>query len=95
MSNMNKYICDKCEYYAEVWNAPDRAAIATVDTKHCLDCCSLVEVPVEFHGSALIEDMGGEAEFLNRCPDCNLPNVQPWHASHPCPKCSEHMTFIE
>jgi len=35
-------------YHAEVWDSPDRGMIATVETKHCLGCKSLVEVPIEF-----------------------------------------------
>ena len=30
-------------------DGPDPAMIAMVDTRHCLGCKSLVEVPIEFH----------------------------------------------
>ncbi|MBC8190918.1 MAG: hypothetical protein H8E18_00910, partial [FCB group bacterium] len=84
LSNKSKYKCNACSYSAKVWDAPDEAPIATVDTRHCLGCKSLVEVPIEFHGGALIEDQDSTPAFLNRCPD----------AKHSCPKCGEHMTVV-
>ena len=76
MSTTSKYICNACGYTADVWDAPDRAPMATVDTRHCLGCKSLVEVPIESHGG----DPDAVPSFLNRCPDCNSSNVQPWDA---------------
>ena len=92
MSNTSKYNCNACGYSAEVWNAPDKAPIATVDTRHCLGCKSLVEVPIEFHGGGLIADSDVVPSFLNRCPDCDSSNVVPWKVADGCPKCGEHMT---
>ena len=92
LSTRSKYKCHSCGYSADVWDAPDRAPIATVDTRHCLGCKSLVEVPIEFHGGGLIGDSDVVPSFLNRCPDCNSSNVQSWDAKHSCPKCGEHMT---
>jgi predicted RNA-binding Zn-ribbon protein involved in translation (DUF1610 family) len=89
---MSKYKCHSCGYSAEVWDEPDKAPIATVDTRHCLGCKSLVEVPIEFHGGGLIEDPDVVPSFLNRCPDCNSSNVQSWDTKHSCPRCGEHMT---
>ncbi len=95
LGTTNNYLCHSCGYSAEVWDEPDRAPIATVDTRHCLGCRSLVEVPIEFHGGSLIDDPDVVPSFLNRCPDCNSSNVKPWDAKHPCPKCGEHMTKFE
>ena len=95
LSTKSKYKCHACGYTAEVWDAPDRAPIATVDTRHCLGCKSLVEVPIEFHGGGLIDDRESTPDFLNRCPDCDSSNVKPWDAKHTCPKCGEHMTKFE
>ncbi len=92
LSITSKYICNACGYSADVWDAPDRAPIATVHTRHCLGCKSLVEVPIKFHGSSLIDDQDITPDFLNRCPDCNSTNVVLWDARHTCPKCGEHMT---
>ena len=92
MSNTSKYNCNACGYSAEVWDAPDKAPIATVDTRHCLGCKSLVEVPIEFHGGGLIADSDVVPSFLNRCPDCDSSNVVPWKVADGCPKCGEHMT---
>jgi len=92
LSNTSKYNCNACGYSAEVWNAPDKAPIATVDTRHCLGCKSLVEVPIEFHGGGLIADSDVVPSFLNRCPDCDSSNVVPWKVADGCPKCGEHMT---
>ena len=94
LNTKSKYRCHSCGYTAQVWDAPDPAPIATVDTRHCLGCKSLVEVPIEFHGGGLIGDSDVVPSFLNRCPDCNSSNVQPWDAKHTCPKCGEHMTVI-
>jgi len=68
-----------------------------VDTRHCSGCKSLVEVPVEFHGGILTGDPDVTPGFLNRCPDCNSPNVQPWDSKHPCSKCihTEEVTSSE
>jgi hypothetical protein len=41
-----------------------------------------------------IDDLDVTPSFLNRCPDCNSTNVQPWDAKHSCPKCGEHMTEV-
>ena len=92
LSNTNTYKCSSCGYSAGVWEAPDKAPIATVDTRHCLGCKALVEVPIEFNAGALIDDQDSNLHFLNRCPNCDSSNVQPWHIKHPCPKCGEHMT---
>jgi len=76
-------VLNKCHtggYSAQVWDAPDRAPIATVDTRHCLGCKSLVEVPVVFHGGGLIGDQDSTPDFINRCPKCDSSNVQPWDA---------------
>ena len=89
----SKYFCHACGYTAQVWDAPDRAPIATVDTRHCLGCKSLVEVPVVFHGGGLIGDQDSTPDFINRCPKCDSSNVQPWDAKRSCPKCGEHMTI--
>lgn len=91
-SKTSYYKCNACGYTAQAWDAPDKAPIATVDTRHCLGCKCLVEVPIEFHGGGLIGDPDVVPSFLNRCPDCNSTNVQPWDTKHPCPKCGEHMT---
>ena len=93
MSTTSKYICNVCGYSAEVWDAPDAAPFATVDTRHCLGCKSLVEVPIEFHAGGLIDAHDSQPDFLNRCPDCDSYNVVPWDAKHTCPKCGEHMTI--
>ena len=69
--------------------------IATVDTRHCLGCKSLVEVPIEFHGGDLIGDPDAKPEFLNRCPDCDSLHVVPWNVKHGCPKCGERMTKFD
>jgi len=90
--NLSNYKCHACGYTAEVWDAPDKAPIATVDTRHCLGCKSLVEVPIEFHGGMFVDDPDVTPSFLNRCPDCNSSNVVPWNVRHGCPKCGEHMT---
>jgi hypothetical protein len=66
-----------------------------VDTRHCLGCKSLVEVPIEFHGAGLIGDQDVVPSFLNRCPDCNSTNVVPWIVRDGCPKCGEVMTSVE
>ena len=87
-----KYKCHSCGYSAEVWDGPDKAPIATVDTRHCLGCKSLVEVPIEFHGVGLIEGPDVVPSFLNRCPDCNSSNVKAWDVGDGCPRCGEHMT---
>jgi len=50
LSTTSKYKCYACGYSADVWDGPDKAPIATVDTRHCLGCKSLIEVPIEFHG---------------------------------------------
>ena len=92
LSTISKHQCNACGYSADVWDAPDKAPIAMVDTRHCLGCKSLVEVPIEFHGGMFTDDPDVTPSFLNRCPDCNSTNVQPWDAKHPCPKCGEHMT---
>ena len=92
MSTRSKYKCHSCGYSADVWDGPDVAPIGTVDTRVCLGCKSLVEVPIEFNGGSLIGDQNAEPSFLNRCPDCNSSNVVPWVVRHGCPKCSEHMT---
>jgi len=92
LSTTSKYICHSCGYSADVWDAPDVAPIATVDTRHCLGCKSLVEVPIVFHGGGLVGDQDAEPDFLNRCPDCNSSNVKLWGVKNSCPKCSEHMT---
>ena len=68
------------------------APIATVDTRHCLGCRLLVEVPIEFHGGMLVDDPDTTPSFLNRCPECDSSNVQPWKVAHGCPKCGEVMT---
>jgi predicted nucleic acid-binding Zn ribbon protein len=91
LSTTSEYKCHSCGYTADVWDAPDRAPIATVDTRHCLGCKSLVEVPIEFHGGGLIEDPDVVPSFLNRCPDCNSANVHCWDAMHACPRCGEQM----
>jgi len=95
LSSTSKYKCHSCGYSKNVWDAPDAAPIATVDTRHCLGCKSLVEVPVEFHGGALIGDQEAEPDFLNRCPECDSLNTRDWDAKHSCPKCGEHMTRLE
>jgi len=95
LSKISKYKCNACGYSADVWDGPDAALIATVDTRHCLGCKNLVEVPIEFHGGGLIGNQDAEPSFLNRCPDCNSTNVKPWDAKHSCPKCGEHMTRFE
>ena len=95
MSTLKTYSCHSCGYTAKVWDAPDKGIIATVDTRHCLGCKSLVEVPIEFHGGMLIDDPDVTPSFLNRCPDCDSTNVKPWGAKRVCPKCGEHMTGIE
>jgi len=92
LSTTLKYKCKACGYTAKVWDAPDKAPIATVDTRHCLGCKSLVEVPIEFHVGMFVDDPDVVPSFLNRCPDCNSSNVKPWDAKHSCPKCGEHMT---
>jgi len=89
LSTKSKYKCHYCGYTAQVWDAPDKSPITTVDTRHCLGCKSLVEVPIEFHGGGLIEGPDVVPSFLNRCPDCNSSNVKPWDAKHSCPKCGE------
>jgi len=91
--NLSNYKCHACGYTAEVWDAPDKAPIATVDTRHCLGCKSLVEVPIEFHGGMFVDDPDVTPSFLNRCPDCNSSNVVPWIVRDGCPKCGEHMTI--
>jgi len=63
-----------------------------VDTRHCLGCKSLVEVPIGFHGGGLVEDQDAEPDLLKRCPECNSSNVLPWKVRNGCPKCGEHMT---
>ena len=93
LSTRSKYICHSCGYSAEVWDEPDRAPIATVDTRHCLGCKSLVEVPIAFHAGSLMEDPDVVPSFLNRCPDCNSSNVKAWDDKHSCPRCGEHMTL--
>ncbi len=60
--------------------------------EHCIGCKSLVEVPVEFHGGMFVDDPDIVPSFLNRCPDCNSTNVQPWDSGHSCPMCGEYMT---
>ena len=95
LSTTSKYICHSCGYSAQALDAHDKAPIATVDTRHCLGCKSLVEVPIEFHGEMFIDDPDITPSFLNRCPDCNSTKVQPWDAKHRCPKCGEHMTGFE
>ncbi len=92
LSTTSKYKCHYCGYTARVWDAPDKAPIATVDTRHCLGCKSLVEVPIEFHAGGLIDDQDSPPDFLNRCPDCNSSNVQPWVVRDGCPRCGEVMT---
>jgi len=92
MSITNNYRCIVCGYTADVWDDPDKGMIATVDTRHCLGCKSLVEVAVIFHGNALIEDLNVTLNFIDKCPDCDSSNVQLWDIKHSCPKCGEHMT---
>ncbi len=92
LSTTSEYKCHSCGYSAHVWDAPDEAPIATVDTRRCLGCKSLVEVPIEFHGGGLIGDSDVVPSFLNRCPDCNSTNVVPWAVKDGCPKCGESMT---
>jgi len=91
LSTSKTYSCPKCNYSAEVWDAADKGMIATVDTRHCLDCKTLVEVAIEFHGSGLIKDPDVVPSFLNRCPECNSANVHCWDAMHACPRCGEQM----
>ena len=96
LSNTLKYKCNACGYSADVHDTQVETFFAYVETKHCLDCKSLVEVPVKFKAEAYI---GGDADFKmnpveNKCPECFGTNVQPWDAKHPCPKCGEHMTRI-
>jgi len=69
--------------------------IATVDTRQCKGCKTLVEVPIEFHGPGLIGDLDVVPSFLNRCPDCNSSNVKQWDIRDGCPKRGEHMTTVE
>jgi rubrerythrin len=94
LGTTSKYKCSACGYSAEVWDAPGRAPIATVDTRHCLGCKSLVEVPIEFHGGMFVDDPDIIPSFLNRCPDCNSTHLQLWDAKHSCPRCGEHMTTL-
>ena len=94
LSTRSKYKCDSCGYSADVWDSPDRAPIVTVDTRQCLGCKSLVEVPIEFHGGMFTDDPDVVPSFLNRCPDCNSMSVQVWDAKQPCPRCGEHMTKV-
>ena len=95
LSTTSKYKCHSYGYSADVWDAPDRAPIATVDTRHCLGCKSLVEVPIEFHGASLIGDPDVVPSFLNRCPECNSTNVKAWDTKYSCPEYGEHMTEFE
>ena len=92
ISTQSKYICHSCGYSADVWDKPDEALIATVDTRHCLGCKSLVEVPIEFHGGLLLDDPDVIPSFMNRCPDCNSSNVKTWNVKDGCPKCYEPMS---
>ena len=94
LSTLKTYSCHSCGYTAKVWDAPDKGIIATVDTRHCLGCKTLVEVPIEFHGGMLIDDPDVTPSFLNRCPDCESGNLQLWDIKHPCPKCHEHMVEL-
>jgi len=95
LSTTSKCICHSCGYSADVWDTPDKAPIVTVDTRHCLGCKSLVEVPIEFHGVGLIEDPDVVPSFLDCCPDCNSSNVEAWNVGDGCPKCGEPMTRSE
>ena len=95
LSTLKTYSCHSCGYSADVWDTPDKAPIATVDTRHCLGCKSLVEVPIKFHGGMFTDDPDVVPSFLNRCPDCNSSNVKPWDVRHGCPKCGENMTHIQ
>ena len=94
LSDSLKFKCNACGYSAEVHHGQAETFIAYEETKHCLGCKSLVEVPVKFKAEAYI---GGDPDFReprveNQCPECSGTKIQPWDAKHPCPKCGEHMT---
>ncbi len=64
---------------------------AFVETKHCPECKSLVETPVEFKAVAYI---GGDPDFkqnptINQCPECWGTNAVQWNVDDGCPKCGE------
>ena len=94
ISNTSKYKCNACGYSAQVHHGQVETFIAYVETKHCLGCKSLVEVPVKFKAEAYI---GGDPDFKephieNQCPECRGTNVQKWDLGDGCPKCGECMT---
>jgi len=67
----------------------------TIETKHCLGCRSLVTVAITAHSASMIGGDGGghNHRYVGDCPDCYSKNTQDWDASHPCPRCGEHMTI--
>ncbi len=93
MSEKIQYLCEACKYSATVFGGPSEDFISFLETRLCLDCKSIVDVPIEFKATAYI---GGDADFKiqrieNQCPECFSTNVQPWDEEHSCPKCGTAM----
>jgi hypothetical protein len=93
--NKFHYYCDKCRYEAMVIGEPAEDFISYLETRLCLDCQSIVDVPIKFKATAYI---GGDPGFRehrieNQCPDCYSTNVEEWDENHSCPKCATPMNI--
>lgn len=85
MGTLLKYICNNCNYSAEVSGGQDIGMLVKTNTVLCTKCEEVVDVQVDFMGEIKIKEFD-----LNKCPNCNSAKyIIKWdNMKRPCPKCN-------
>ena len=72
MGTWYEFVCESCDYAAEVSGGADTGMLVSVLTMTCLDCEQLVDVITRVH------DPHVSADSVGRCPECKGRNLEPW-----------------
>ena len=88
MATIYTFLCEGCNYTAEVAGESSALFAGQTETMICKDCKSLYDA---VKGFTFNED-GEEGFYYSACEECDSENNKRWNYSKkPCPRCGEKM----
>lgn len=91
MGSIYRFVCEGCNYAAEVSGGPDIGFIVKTQTVYCHCCRELLDVNVEYWAKRFMSprDLAQLSENdLGKCPRCRGLESTPWNFGDPCPRCA-------